>query len=171
MNINDWFIRWGIPLQAWQELVEILNEPTVTTTVTDDLVGKSERWSMSAIRLEARKRGIYLYRNNCGVDQTNGAFVRYGLANESKQMNQKIKSSDNIGFTPILITEKHLNQIIAVFTSVEVKRPGWKYTGTPREVAQHNWLNLTVACGGYATFATVPDDLDFIIDRNDNNTL
>jgi hypothetical protein len=43
---------------------------------------------------------------------------------------------------------------IAQFGSVEAKRPGWRYTGTPKEVAQAAWLALIVRLGGYATFST-----------------
>jgi len=40
------------------------------------------------------------------------------------------------------------------FVSREVKRPGWRYTGTEREVAQLRWIEIVTALGGDAKFTT-----------------
>lgn len=62
----------------------------------------------NAIRLVAVKHGCFLLRNNVGMLQDrNGQYVRYGLSTGS---------SDLIGWT--------IRNKIAVFTAVEVKRPG-----------------------------------------------
>jgi hypothetical protein len=47
-----------------------------------------------------------------------------------------------------------VGSVIAQFAAIEVKRPGWIYTGTGREKAQANWLALIASLGGYAIFST-----------------
>lgn len=121
----------------------------------------SESKQQSLIRLAASKRGILLFRNNVGALLDNrGIPVRYGLANESKAMNKKIKSSDLIGIRPVVITEDMVGQTIGQFVSIEMKTEDWKYTGNERELAQNAWLDLINKHGGFAFFATTPEDLD-----------
>ena len=44
------------------------------------------------VRLEASKKGLLLLRKNVGAVYTRGgSFLRYGLANESKQLNDALK--------------------------------------------------------------------------------
>lgn len=112
------------------------------------------------IRLEAPKHGAILWRNNNGacVDK-NGRHIRYGLANDSMQLNAEIKSSDLIGITQRVITPDMIGQTVGVFTSIEVKREGWVYKGTEREEAQNKWLLMVQSWGGIAGFATGPGDV------------
>lgn len=118
-------------------------------------VGTSEAAVQSVVRLEAAHKGVRLFRNNVGVlTDENGRPVRYGLANDSKQVNEKIKSGDLIGWRPVLIEQRHVGQVIAQFVSRECKRVGWRYTGEGREVAQLAWAQLCVAGGGDAAFCT-----------------
>lgn len=117
--------------------------------------GISESASQAAVRLEASRLGIKLLRNNVGVLQdARGVPVRYGLANESHSVNAAVKSSDLIGWRPVLITQQHVGQVIGQFVSRECKRPGWKYSGTDREKAQLAWLTLVASGGGDASFCT-----------------
>ena len=88
-----------------------------------------------------------------------GGDVRFGLGNDSAQRNRIFKSSDLIGITRRVITQADVGKTIGIFTSIEVKRPGWKYTGTPTEVAQKAWLDAVETWGGLATFATGPEDV------------
>lgn len=112
------------------------------------------------VQFEASRRGQRLWRNNVGAtyDQT-GRFIRYGLANESAAVNKNIKSGDLIGITPHIITPDEVGEMIGVFTSIEVKRPGWVYKGTGRETAQQRWINLIESLGGYAKFVADLKDL------------
>ncbi len=114
----------------------------------------------SLIRIAASEHGWRLFRNNVGVATSeSGRPVRYGLANDSKQLNTQIKSSDLIGIRPVVITADMVGQTIGQFVSLEVKRSDWKYTGTDREQAQDAWIDLINRLGGYARFVTGVEDL------------
>ena len=144
MTLDEWAVRWGIPPAALADLRASL------VPETRIVAGVSEAAVQQAIRIDASQRGARLWRNNveaCATDD--GRQIRYGLANDSPRINRVIKSSDLIGITPV--------NGVGVFTSIEVKRPGWRYTGTPRERAQRAWLELITAFGGIARFATGPE--------------
>lgn len=94
------------------------------------------------IRIEASKFGMRLWRNNSGVlNDTKGRPVRFGLGNDSKAVNARLKSGDLIGIYQ------------GRFVSVEVKASDWRYTGNDRELAQKTWINLIRENGGIACFA------------------
>lgn len=116
----------------------------------------SEAAVQAQVRLAASDRGGRLWRNNLGVatDLRTGRVIRYGLANESARVNQRMKSSDLIGITPIMITQDMVGQIVGVFTAIECKREGWTYQGTPTEVAQKRFIDLVGGLGGLARFST-----------------
>lgn len=117
--------------------------------------GDSEAAVQSAVRLEAAAKGVRLFRNNVGaLKDTRGVPVRYGLANDSKQLNEVIKSGDLVGWRPVLIGPAHVGTTIAQFVSRECKEPGWRYTGEGREVAQLAWAELVTVGGGDAAFCT-----------------
>jgi len=148
--INQWAARWGLPPQALQELTDAL---TVTASHAD---GKSEAYVQQQVRLETSRRGARLFRNNNGACKSeDGRMIRYGLGNDSAQVNNVLKSSDLIGITPVSVN----GNPVGVFTSYEIKKPGWQYTGTPREVAQLRWLELVVSLGGIGRFVSDVGDL------------
>lgn len=150
-DINTWATRWGIPAQALTELTATLAGPEHTTTVAP----MSEAAVQQQVRLIASYRGVRLFRNNNGACKDDkGRQIRYGLANDSAQVNAKIKSSDLIGITPIMVTPDMVGQTLGVFTSIECKRPGWKYTGKGREAAQMAWLTLVASMGGIGRFVS-----------------
>lgn len=114
------------------------------------------------VQLEASRLGMRLWRNNVGATRAcehinncahaTGRPIRYGLANESAAVNRQMKSSDLIGIIPRIITPEMIGQTVAVFTSIEVKRPGWVYRGEPREKAQAAWIALVQSLGGIGKF-------------------
>ena len=158
MTLSAWAQRHGVSPQALEELRALMG--VITETPTCPVTGESEQAAQQKIRLAAPKHGAYLWRNNTGAatDPT-GRVVRYGLANDSASMSKQIKSSDLIGMTPHIVRPEDVGRMIAIFTSIEVKRPGWKYTGIPREVAQLKWVEMVVSRGGIARFATGPGDI------------
>jgi len=125
----------------------------------------SEEFNAQQIRLHAANMGRNLWRNNVGAcqDQT-GRLIRYGLVNDSKEMNERIKSSDWIGITPIIIMPYMVGRRIGVFTAVETKRGGWYLTpGDKRGHAQAAFHDIVRADGGLAGFAQSVDDYERII--------
>ena len=108
----------------------------------------------SAVRLEASQKGVRMFRNNRGAFQdATGRWIRYGLANDSKQFGDKVKSSDLIGIRKVTITSDMTGCTIGQFVSREIKRGDWKYRGTAEERAQLAWLEFVLLMGGDAAFA------------------
>ena len=117
----------------------------------------SESNVQASTRLECSRRGWYVFRNNVGAGYLqDGSFVRWGLANESKALNAKVKSSDLIGWRPVVITADMVGHTIAQFVSLETKREDWTYSGTEREEAQRKWIDAVNRSGGYARFVNDP---------------
>ena len=115
-----------------------------------------EAQAQNAVRLAASQAGARLWRNNLGAGKSdNGSFVRWGLANDTAALNDHIKSGDLIGIRPVLITPAHVGQVLGVFVSREVKRPGWRFRpNDKREAAQQRWIELVRSLGGDAAFTT-----------------
>jgi hypothetical protein len=121
---------------------------------------KSEAAVQTDVRLELSRRGVRVWRNNVGVLQDkDGRYIRFGLANDSRKVNENFKSSDLIGITPVTITPDMVGQTIGVFTSYEIKHEGWKFTQSGRHKAQAAWLMLVNSLGGIGRFITSVNDL------------
>jgi len=151
MNLNQWAIKHNIPFEAVEDLKR---EFGLVNTDPSPHEGESEAAIQTRIRIEASKLGARLWRNNVGAATTvEGGFIRYGLANDSKQMNKETKSSDLIGLRPVIIQQHHVGQIIGQFVAREVKHGSWKYSGDEKEIAQLNFLQLVASMGGDAAFA------------------
>lgn len=120
----------------------------------------------SHVRLELAKIGPF-WRNNVGACQdATGRLIRYGLCNDTAQLNKRIKSSDEIGITPVLITPEWFGQILGVFTAVEIKRSGWTYNpNDEHEIAQKRYHDIVRESGGFAGFARAPADIYPIVRR------
>lgn len=150
--LYQWAQEFGIPLHAvhvLQQRLGLLSLPPLPA-----LAGKDEAYVQSLVRLEAAQKGVKLFRNNVGaLLDTTGRPVRYGLANESKKINEVIKSGDLIGIRPVLIAQSHVGHVFGQFMSREIKAPGWQFSGNPHELAQQNWANLINSLGGDACFA------------------
>lgn len=149
-TIYDWARRWGVSAHAMADLAACLGVTAVT--VSD---GRSEAAVQAAVRLEGARKGLHLWRNNVGVlTDERGVPVRYGLANDSKAVNARLKSADLIGIRPVLITQAHVGATIGQFVSRECKQPGWRWSGSEREQGQAAWAALVLACGGDAGFCS-----------------
>lgn len=149
-NLYQWAIQWGIPREAIADLRQRMGIDGLETIVdTGD-----ENYAAKIMRLDAASQGSILWRNNVGAYQDDrGVFIRYGLANESKQMNKKVKSSDYIGIRPVLITQDMVGHTFGQFVARETKRPDWSYSGSPREVAQAKFMEIVIGYGGDACFS------------------
>jgi len=91
-NLNQWAIKWGVPFEAVEDLRRELG---VSVFEPSPQLGESEAAVQTRVRLEASRKGCRLWRNNLGATMDDkGNFIRYGLANESRQMNNYIKSHD-----------------------------------------------------------------------------
>lgn len=151
-NITQWAIRHGVSAQALLEL-EVMFGMSLPAGI--DATGDSESAVQANVRLEAAKKGIRLFRNNVGVlRDEKGRPVRYGLANDSKRVNEQVKSGDLIGWKPVRITHAHVGQVIGQFVSRECKNGAWQYSGSGREQAQLAWIQLVLSGGGDAAFCT-----------------
>lgn len=120
---------------------------------------RSEGAVSQAALLRYDALGFRLFRNNSGaLLDKRGIPVRFGLGNTSAAVNEQVKSSDYLGWRPLLITPEMVGDVIAQFASVEFKEEGW--TPAPptnraafaHEQAQRKWIDLVLADGGYGEF-------------------
>jgi hypothetical protein len=150
--INAWAKKWGVPAEAIEDLRRGLcaENDAVYTPPQSNIA--TETGALNSVRLEASEKGLRLWRNNRGAGKDEyGNFIRWGLANESKAVNEVLKSSDLIGIRPITLSN---GAVIGQFVAREMKKPGWKFTGSKEEIAQLNFLRLITSLGGDAQFAT-----------------
>ena len=141
MTLTQWAIKWGVSIEALRDLENQFRLHGGTHAAD---AGESEGAAQARVRLAATRAGWRLFRNNVGAGKLdNGNFIRWGLANDSKALNDQIKSSDLIGI-----------RSDGVFVAREIKAPGWRYSGTEREQAQLRFLQLVAALGGDAAFTT-----------------
>lgn len=151
--LYTWGAKWGVPLEALHDLqVQMgLAQPATHQPGADG----SEAAVSVQVRLQHARAGVPLWRNNVGALQDpTGRWVRYGLCNDSKALNEKVKSGDLIGCKPVVITQQMVGQRIGQFVSRECKAPGWRYSATDREQAQLAWAELILSLGGDAGFTT-----------------
>lgn len=159
--IREVFYEYGLPFEVAVELERRMGLEGTTGDAADlGVEGKSEAYAQSQVFLEAPKFGVRLFRNNVGAfKDESGRFVRYGLANESKARNKRLKSSDGVGWRKRLITPAMVppqGLLIGQAVLREIKEPGWIYTGDEHEEAQLRWLQLGLSDGCDAAFATGP---------------
>jgi hypothetical protein len=165
VNLTEWAERWAIPAQALAELATVGGLGMEHNLGTP--AGASESNVQARVRLEAASKGVHLWRNNSGagavVDPSKlcfqcqrlaRSFIRWGLGNDSPNLNAVVKSSDLIGWRPRLITDGMVGLTIAQFVARECKREGWTYKGTPEETAQNRWHGMVLAAGGDSAFTT-----------------
>ena len=156
MNLFAWARKWGVSDAAVLDLrTQMGIDPTSPQTPVN--TWESEADVQKKTRLVNAVAGNTLWRNNVGAMQdANGRTVRFGLANESAQMNKQVKSADLIGIKPVIVTGEMVGTTHGLFVAIETKAPGWVYSGGPRETAQRKFLELVAARGGIARFLTEP---------------
>lgn len=175
-TLTEWAVRHGVSPAAIDELAALIKHDTPDKPPSGQPAG-SEQYAQQAVRVEASEAGCRLWRNNVGaidghvvskrdlkkfcprcveviLKSINERHIRYGLCNDSKAMNSKIKSSDLIGIRPVLVRPEHVGYTFGVFLAREMKHELWTYTGKPREVCQKSYLELVISMGGDASFAT-----------------
>jgi hypothetical protein len=125
----------------------------------EPLVSRSEGAVSQERLLHYDALGWRLFRNNVGqLLDKRGIPVRYGLNNVSKAVNDSCKSSDYIGWRPLLITPDMVGDVIAQFCSIEFKHEGWtparptNRADYAHEQAQLKWLEMVRADGGFGVF-------------------
>lgn len=126
----------------------------------------SEAKLQSEIQMLVTKNGGRVFRNNVGK-----AWV--GRPNVIKRKQQVIVgagdvvlynarpfhaglckgSSDLIGWTPILITEKYLGKTLAIFSGLEIKGPRGRASKE-----QINFTNTVIEAGGIAAICKSTED-------------
>lgn len=162
-RVQEWIARWVLPEQQAEALadLQIRLMPDPVHEYSADELRKSEAYATSVIRIEAGKRRVLMMRNNVGALQdAQGRWVRYGLMNESRQLNERIKSADWIALESFTVTPLMVGMRLARPLSIEVKHPGWRPGEDPeREGAQFAWQVLWESFGGRAVFATGPNDV------------
>ncbi len=156
MTLEQWAACHGVAAAALADLRALLG-------MAGDGAGAvvagegSESRQQALVRLDSISNGVWLTRNNVGaLLDARGVPVRYGLANESKAQNEKVKSADLIGIRPVLVGPQHIGHVIGQFVSREVKHATWTWKGDRHEQAQLNWCNFVLSKGGDAAFCTGP---------------
>lgn len=106
---------------------------------------------LNEIRKVVTPSGARLFRNQVGQYKlADGRWLRSGLF---------VGSSDLIGWTPVIITPEMVGQTFAVFTSIEVKKPGWKPLDSDETwQGQRKWLRAVKDAGGIAALCMSTDE-------------
>ena len=148
IELTQWAILHGVSHVALVDLKAMLQGEADETPVPEGNP-LSESYIQSAVRLNAASRDEWLMRNNVGACQDkSGRLIRYGLSNDSKQMNERVKSSDLVGIRSVLITQEMVGSTLGQFVGYEVKAGDWSYSGTKHEQAQQRWGAKVISMGG-----------------------
>ena len=125
----------------------------------------SESNVQSRVRMRAVELMMRLWRNNRGAfKDATGRWVRYGLANDSKDIGHRLRAHDLIGWRRVVITPDMVGKVIAQFTSVECKPGDWRAPNPGTETYEHYegqvaWRDLVNREGGFSLIVTDPTQL------------
>jgi hypothetical protein len=157
VNFYEWAVGAGLTLEqirSYQHHLGVYDERLTTGE------GASEAAVVKRCQVRASKMGGRLWKNHKGAAVLqDGTFMRYGLLNESKRISDEIKSSDLIGGYPRVITADMVGSTICQLWLVECKEEDWHFRDDPHANAQLKFLELGLAMGARATFATSEDDI------------
>lgn len=157
MTLDDWMKKWGISEEAITDLADSISYG-ITSDIPKNIITESD--VMNCVRMEASLNNAVLMRNNVGaLMDARGRPVRFGLMNDSKKLNQTVKSHDLIGFRKKLIDVNDVGKTLPIFLTRECKKPGWKYKGVGREKAQLAFALWLLAAGADSGFCTGPGSI------------
>jgi len=159
-TVWSWAERWGIPIAAVRELLGFVQTETASSCMSEAAI-------QSGIELAAANLGDVLWRNNVGAYRNgSGRMVRYGLANNSKEMNELTKSHDLIGITQRVVRQHNVGETWGVFTSIEVKAGDWVMNvADPHTLAQLNYASIVKGMGGISGIINHPDQYRALVCR------
>lgn len=144
--IHEWARRHNLSHTALSELAQIMG--VERTEHVSGVTGPESKVQNDA-RLAASKMGWRLWRNNKGVlKDERGVPVRFGLCNDTKELGERVRSSDLIGIRPVIITHDMVGTTLGQFVAREIKKAGWKYTGSAREKGQLTFGEIVTSLGG-----------------------
>lgn len=113
------------------------------------------------IRLQIGKLfdNIRIFRNNCGVAFFGKCVNIKGIGTVLTKLRRvvyglHVGSSDLIGWTTVSITKDMVGKRVAIFTSLEIKKPKKQPTEE-----QRNWLNVVKLSGGISCRIDNADDI------------
>lgn len=152
--LEQWAIRHGVSQMALYELYG-LYQPDGSPH--ED--GESESATSKECELIAARAGQRLWRNNNGaLKNDKGQWVRYGLGNTSKKINEVMKSSDYIGIKTVIITPDMIGMKFGRFIAAEFKEPNWHMTPRDKRAqAQATFGTVVEHAGGEFRFITHPE--------------
>lgn len=105
----------------------------------------TEKELQTKLMLHWSQSGMRLFRNQVGSYQLpDGRWLSSGLC---------IGSSDLIGWTPVVVVPEMVGKPVAVFTAIEVKKPGRDTTAPDRKIQQALFLSRVREAGGLAVIA------------------
>lgn len=153
--LQQWARVWAISDRALADLSDRLTVSARAEITGEAYAPRSEGYVQSRLLLDSGYRpDVLLFRNNVGVlRDERGRPVRFGLANDSKNVNGVVKSADLIGVWRRVIQSQDVGRTIGQFVSIEVKREGWRLSPADKhEGAQAAWSALIDSYGGVACF-------------------
>lgn len=156
IQLMQWAAQWHVPLEAIQDLQRRIGLVASALPLPEAIAGASEAAvSADAVRQARELHGAFLWRNNSGAysaDKPPSPGTRWGLGNDSAKINEVMKTPDYVGIWPFHVGSEHVGRTIGQFCAIEMKAAGWSFSGTPREKAQLNYLELVLRQGGRAQF-------------------